>query len=190
MHIEEELKSSAAHSSTEEEFALWLYQEYYRLMFFTVQKYIADQLVQEEIIQECLRKLIEKTNLLRQFKRPVLAGYIVSTVCNTAINYLKIQQGEKDRIVDLAELTTQEALGEPSIDEKLILQEEIELFKKVWPTLDIETRILLEGKYILGYDNNRLGQLLGCQPSSVRMKLTRARRKALALIRKEENKHD
>ena len=114
----------------------------------------------------------------------------MSTVRNTAINYLKIQQGENDRIVDLTELTTQEALGEPSIDDKLILQEEIELFKKIWPTLDKETRILLEGKYILGYDNNRLGQLLGCQTSSIRMKLTRARRKALALIRKEENKHD
>lgn len=190
MHIKEEIEGNASQRSTEEEFALWLYQEYHRLMFFTAHKYIADQLVQEEIVQECLRKLIEKTNLLRQFKRPVLAGYIVSTVRNTAINYLKIQQGENDRIVDLTELTTQEALGEPSIDDKLILQEEIESFKKIWPNLDKETRILLEGKYILGYDNHRLSQLLGCQTSSIRMKLTRARRKALALIRKEENKHD
>ncbi len=190
MHIEEEMEGNVSQSNTEEEFVLWLYQEYHRLMFFTAQKYIADQLVQEEIVQECLRKLIEKTNLLRQFKQPVLAGYIVSTVRNTAINYLKIQQGENDRIVNLIELTTQEALGEPSIDDKLILQEEIELFKKIWPSLEKETRILLEGKYILGYDDNRLSQLLGCQTSSVRMKLTRARRKALALIRKEENKHD
>ena len=190
MRIDEGINNDAMQDGTEEEFVLWLYQEYYRLMFFTAQKYVADHLVQEEIVQECLQKLIEKIDLLRHFKRPVLSGYIAATVRNTAINYLKVQKQENERLIDIKDLTTQEALKEISIDDKLILQEEMEVFKKIWPTLDEETKILLEGKYILGYDDNKLSQLLGCQTSSIRMKLTRSRRKALALIRKEENKHD
>lgn len=159
-------------------------------MFYTAQKYVADQKQQEDIVQESLRKLIEKTSLLRRFQRPILASYIVSTVRNTSIDYLKMWQEEKDRLVNLDDLTSQEVRNSQSIDETLILQEEMEHLKKVWSKLDTETRMVLEGKYILGYDNKKLSQLLRCQPSSVRMRLTRARRKALELMRKEGEGYD
>lgn len=187
MRIETE---NVGQNDTEQEFILWLYQEFNRLMFYTAQKYVADQKQQEDIIQESLRKLIEKAPQLRRFQRPVLASYIVTTVRNTSIDYLKMWQAEKERLVNLDDLITQEAESSKSIDEGLILQEEIEQLKKVWPKLDAETRMVLEGKYILGYDNEKLSQMLGCRPSSVRMRLTRARRKALDLIRKEGKRHD
>ena len=151
---------------------------------------MADQKQQEDIVQESLRKLIEKTSLLRRFQRPILASYIVSTVRNTSIDYLKMWQEEKDRLVNLDDLTSQEVRNSQSIDETLILQEEMEHLKKVWSKLDTETRMVLEGKYILGYDNEKISQLLGCRPSSVRMRLTRARRKALELMRKEGKGYD
>lgn len=187
MRIETE---NLGQNDTDQEFILWLYQEFYRLMFYTAQKYVADQKQQEDIVQESLRKLIEKTSLLRRFQRPILASYIVSTVRNTSIDYLKMWQEEKDRLVNLDDLTSQEVRNSQSIDETLILQEEMEHLKKVWSKLDTETRMVLEGKYILGYDNKKLSQLLRCQPSSVRMRLTRARRKALELMRKEGEGYD
>ena len=187
MRIETE---NVGQNDTDQEFILWLYQEFYRLMFYTAQKYVADQKQQEDIVQESLRKLIEKTSLLRRFQRPILASYIVSTVRNTSIDYLKMWQEEKDRLVNLDDLTSQEVRNSQSIDETLILQEEMEHLKKVWSKLDTETRMVLEGKYILGYDNKKLSQLLRCQPSSVRMRLTRARRKALELMRKEGEGYD
>lgn len=187
MRIETE---NLGQNDTDQEFILWLYQEFYRLMFYTAQKYVADQKQQEDIVQESLRKLIEKTSLLRRFQRPILASYIVSIVRNTSIDYLKMWQEEKDRLVNLDDLTSQEVRNSQSIDETLILQEEMEHLKKVWSKLDTETRMVLEGKYILGYDNKKLSQLLRCQPSSVRMRLTRARRKALELMRKEGEGYD
>jgi len=36
----------------------------------------------------------------------------------------------------------------------------------------------------LGYDDNQLAIMLGCRPNSIRMKLTRARRKVLALVKR------
>ena len=38
------------------EFLLWLYDEFYRLMFYTAQKYLADPSQLEEVVQESLRK--------------------------------------------------------------------------------------------------------------------------------------
>lgn len=50
--------------------------------------------------------------------------------------------------------------------------------------------MLLERKYILGYENEELGRMLGCRTDSVRMKLTRARRKVLRLMGKEAEKRE
>lgn len=183
-------KENANQGSSDEEFILWLYQEFYRLMFFIAQKYVSDQTWQEEIVQESLRKLIEKTDRIRHFQRPILASYIVSTVRNTSIDLLKSLKEEENRIVNLDDLLTQEFSESRALEEGLILQEEIEQFKKIWKELDTETRMVLEGKYILEYNSEKLSQLLKCKPNSVRMRLTRARRKALELMRKRGYSHD
>ena len=168
---------------SDQDFVLWVYQEFGRLMFYTAQKYLADPGQQEEVVQESLRKLIEKTAALRALKRPALASYVAVTVRHAAIDLLKRQGREKERIVGLEELSA-EAVECP-LDEGLILREQVERLQKVWPLLDQETRLLLEGKYILDYDNGELGRLLGCRPDSVRMKRTRARRKVLRLMGEE-----
>ena len=51
--------------------------------------------------------------------------------------------------------------------------------------MSAEDRALLEGKYILGDSDEMLARTLHCKPSSIRMKLTRARRRALKLLEQE-----
>ena len=63
--------------------------------------------------------------------------------------------------------------------------EEKELLVQIWGSLSEEDRLLLEGKYILGYHDDELATMLGCRKDSVRMKLTRARRRAFQRMLKE-----
>lgn len=58
-------------------------------------------------------------------------------------------------------------------------------FKQGLGQLSAEDRALLEGKYILGDSDEMLARTLHCKPSSIRMKLTRARRRALKLLEQE-----
>ena len=44
---------------------------------------------------------------------------------------------------------------------------------------------MLEGKYFLGYDDRQLSELLSCAPGSIRMKLTRVRRKVLCSMQEK-----
>ena len=92
-------EQEAAFQGSDREFLLWLYQEFSRLMFYTAQKYLADPHSQEEVVQESLKKLIEKVAVLRRLKRPALAGYVRATVRNTAIDLLKVQGRERERVV-------------------------------------------------------------------------------------------
>lgn len=49
----------------------------------------------------------------------------------------------------------------------------------------VEERLLLEQKYVLGWSDNELASMLGIQPQSVRMRLTRAKRKAIQLMKEQ-----
>ena len=183
-------EQEAAFQGSDREFLLWLYQEFSRLMFYTAQKYLADPHSQEEVVQESLKKLIEKVAVLRRLKRPALAGYVRATVRNTAIDLLKVQGRERERVVGLEDLTQGETPRTDSLDETVFCREEVQRLREIWPQLDGETRMLLERKYILGYENEELGRMLGCRTDSVRMKLTRARRKVLRLMGKEAEKRE
>lgn len=157
-------------------------------MFFTAQKYLSDLSQQEEVVQESLSKLIEKVDTLRALQRSVLASYIVATVRNSAISYLRTQARLKE-VISLEDLREEPASLE-SMDEALILQEELAPLRTIWPQLSREDRLLLEGRYLLEYSNVELGAQLGYDPAHVRMKLTRARRKVLKLIKKGGSVHD
>ena len=53
---------------------------------------------------------------------------------------------------------------------------------------DFDTRWLLEARYILDYSDSELAREMGVKPTSVRMALTRARKKARAMLRPELEK--
>lgn len=61
---------------------------------------------------------------------------------------------------------------------------------QVWPRLDENTRWLLEARYILDYSDGELARELGVKPDSVRMALTRARRKARRLMESQHNEQN
>jgi RNA polymerase sigma-70 factor (ECF subfamily) len=75
-----------------------------------------------------------------------------------------------------------EPSSEEDLDTALIQKDNLERLKAIWPTLSSEDRLLLERKYLAGDSDADIAQALGCKPSSVRMKLTRARRCAIKLL--------
>ena len=53
-----------------------------------------------------------------------------------------------------------------------------------------EEKQLLYGKYLMDLSDAELAQMLGCKPSSVRMKLTRARRAFVEKLREGGKNHE
>ena len=56
----------------------------------------------------------------------------------------------------------------------------------VWQKLSPTDQLLLEWKYIFGFSDRDLALRLDCKPESIRMKLTRARRRALHILKEQE----
>lgn len=72
------------------------------------------------------------------------------------------------------------------MEEYMISKEEIDELVRRWPQLDDRSKLLLEGKYILGKSDEELAEELSIKPASVRMALTRARQCAYQLLTDEQ----
>ena len=177
---------SSDNELSDKDFMVHLYTKYENLLFYTAQKYISERGSVEDVVQESLVKLHEKIRTIKPMPEIVLASYIRSTVRNTAINILKSTGYEEDRQIsteNIIDVMDEHAL---SLDTLMQISRYRELLSKIWPELSKEEQFLLEGKYILGYSDRELSTELCCQPSSVRMKLTRARRHALSILASRE----
>lgn len=170
-------------SLSDQEFISQLFANYERLMYYTVRKYISDPHQREDIVQTCLEKLIDRVQTLKNLNDAALANYIVVTVKNTSINYLKRKEVESSKYEEFRLLSDLIQVPSISLDDIVIYKENLVTLRNIWPLLDEETRLLLECKYFLGYDNKELAKMLGCAPSSIRMKLTRARRSVLKKLK-------
>lgn len=164
-----------------------LYRNFERLMFSTARKYVQALPDQKDIVQDAMEKLIKKITTIRPMNRCALSCYIVYTVRSTSIDFLRKQKKgvERNTSIDLSESSELEAIT-PTLDDLTILGERLALLQSQWPNLPEEDRILLEGKYVWGYTDQELAVKLKCQPSSIRMKLTRARRRAFEQMTEKE----
>lgn len=176
--------AAAVDDPGDREFMERFYLEHERLMYATVRKWLDDSEAAKDIVQESVLRLIPKISFLRQQERCVNASYVVSTVRNTTINYLRRRSRAEGRCASLEE-GEEPAVPQVSLDELVLLTEQRERLARVWVRLTEEEQLLLEGKYILGYEDGELAGMPGCKKDSVRMKLTRARRRALRLMLEE-----
>lgn len=176
--------------ASEQHFMEELYQEYKRLMYTTAGKYVSTREDREDVVHDALLRLLKRPELLQSISGGALPGYIVYTVRSAAVDHLRWQKRQISTDGDPGSVELIPAPAEP-MEEGMILADEVARLREVWPRLSGEERLLLEGKYIWGYTDPELAEQFHCKSDSVRMKLTRARRKALReLERGKEGQRD
>ncbi len=187
MHLAERTEEQP----NDKEFMDSLFKQFERLMFDTALRYVTASDA-EELIQDIIIKFIPKVSTLRKLTRGALSSYIVISVRNTSLNHLR-QKGVHNQHVSLESLEeTKMDLQDAalSLDDMLIQKERKVEFLRVWDMLQDKDRDLLVGKYILGLNDKELSEMCGCKADSVRMLLTRARRRALDKMKEESFSYD
>lgn len=164
-----------------------LYERYARLMYSVASKCLpGDPHAREDMVQETVLKLTQKVALLQTMEEPSLAAYISVAVRNTAYSYLRKRATEEKNLLPWTDDIERVPSPAPSFEDKIISREQMERLWEVWQELPAEDRFLLEGRYILRYSDQELAAGLHCQSASVRMKLTRVRKKVLAQMQEKE----
>ena len=166
-------------------FFLRLYEKNRNIMFRTVYRYIEDTTIAEDIIQDCLLKLIPKISHLKELDEHRQSGYIVYTVRNSVFNYCRDLTVEKKYLIfeEMDDFLYRLHTSERYVEDAVEYDERIVMFRTVLSQLPERDQEILIKKYILLESDEDIASELGCKRSSVRMMLTRARRRGLELFR-------
>ena len=164
------------------EFMTFLYLQYEKLMYSTIHKVTQDNWLVDDIFQSTLEKLIDKVWLLKKLNRDRLVNYLIVACRNTAYNICKDQTRHLTEDIDNCIGEKSVNYTETTIDDFIILQNQLDALRTIWEQLDDRSRYMLEAKYILEMSDMEIAKSLKIKPQSVRMALTRARKRALALI--------
>lgn len=172
----------------EREFISEIYIKYHRLMHAKAYSVVHDEFEAEEIVQESFVKLIERIDVLMNLDRDKIPVYVIVTAKNTAIKhwYKSKNQPKADDDFDSKESLAEWSADEAALPEELyIRKEEHAKLSETIGKLSERDCILLESKYILMLSDDEIAETLHIAPSSVRACLTRARRRAYAILKGE-----
>ena len=175
--------STMVNDPTDREFMTSFYEKYYRLMFSVAKGICMEYYDCEEVVQDSIVKLIPKISLLRSLPEENQVYYTVAAIRNPAFSLLRRQAREKGIVVPMSDWFSDSTSEEENpVEDRLILTENIEEMTHCWEYLSEEEQFLLEGRYILELTDLELAEQIGCKSDSIRMKLTRTRRKMKKLI--------
>ena len=172
---------------SDREYVTALFREYHRLMFRTAQDYVSDQYEKEEIVQDSFVKIIEHLSTIRKLERYALPFYLVMIVWNTAINHLR-RSNMRNRhqiFTEDPDLLQDHVAPEASLDEYAAVLEHREAVDRLWLKLSESDQFLLGAYYFVGFSTDEIAKTLGCSQDAVRMRLSRARKRAREILIKD-----
>lgn len=172
-------------SPEDKEFFQSLYEEYKGFLYYIANQYASADADCEDIVQDAVVRLMCNAGSLRNLNKYKTAKYIALTVRSAYLDLLKRRNhcpeiSLEETVMD-ALLEKEAGLTDPAADLRIeLLNLKQSLTPKEW--------MLLEGKYILGYNQEELSRMIGVSPDSVRMTLSRVRAKARAILLSDTEK--
>lgn len=172
----------AIENDSDREFMTQIYEQYHRLMYSEIYAITRDVWATEDIMHATVERLIEKIELMRSFDRNRLVNYIISASKNNSYNYLNYERRRSGYCFDEFRDSAYAEDDISRVEDRIDLSGDLRMLAEVWKELDDYTRYLLEARYILNKSYETMAKELGVRADSLRMALTRARKKALRLM--------
>ena len=173
----------AMNNDDDRQFMTSFYLKYQRLMYSEAIGILQGRREPEDIVQTSLVKLIEKIDLLRSMTERQRVNYMITTVKHTAISALRELKPDKFFSVDDEDWAEGSRLHtDESLDEMLFRRENVGRMELVWSCLDPRSQYLLKARYFLEMNQDEIADELHIKPDSVRMEMSRARKRVRQLL--------
>lgn len=158
------------------------YRDHIGLLYYFANRIAGASANSEDLVQDVVERLIKQVPSLRNIinEPGKLAYYIKSATQSAFIDRYRSNHGFPcdpqppevlDAIIEDRLASQRMPVPDSFWDIQLLKQK---LSEKDWK--------LLEGKYIIGYSDEELGQMYGCSKDSVRMALSRVKMKARVIL--------
>lgn len=170
-------------SKAETEFFHQFYKDYKGFIFYIANRYTTNQTDCEDIVQDSVIRLLCNTNILMELTHPKTVKYIALTVKSAFLDHERKMLASKQ--IDLDEKQLESLLNQCSLHVSTECSNtKLDLYQ-LKQMLSQRDWLVLEGKYILGYSQEELSEMIGVSPDSIRMILHRARSHARDILLKD-----
>lgn len=167
------------------------YLKYHRLLKMKardiMQKFgISDEAdLSDDLLHDAMAKILQNMHTISNFNDFQLLAYASKAVQSCSIDYCKKvirdQKAMQEKGILEGDLIIEEDPTRKLGESDFVIQ-----LGKILALLSGNDRNILLYKYFLNYSDTQIAELIGIQPDSVRMALTRARRKVRKLWEKKE----
>ena len=170
-------------TSEDQAFFETFYIENRNLIFYFASK-LSDTDGCDDLVHDTLVRLISHIPALRQISgsKSKVANYLFQTVQSVYIDQLRKNKRKEFSTVSMDDLLLRQ-MEEPLQELEATMEKALEL-DMVKDGLTRQEWTLLHEYYILGYSSKELSQMHECSPSSIRMALSRTRKKAKEILLK------
>lgn len=167
---------------SDREFMADLFLNYQWLMYRTIEQIVQDHWIAEDVAQSTLVKLIDKIDKLKSLDEPHRINYIITACKHAALNELRSRSRHPMFSIDENWDADSGVHAVRSMELNFIHEEDLRHMAQVWGDLDPRSQYVLEARYILEKSDAEIADALEVKPDSVRMLLTRARKKVYDLM--------
>lgn len=154
-------------------------------LYAEARKYFSTQEDVEDIVYESLVRIMDHMEKFRSLLPHERIQYGRAIVRNLSYIYLKRQS--RFTMVPFEDVDIYLAVEENQLPENIVFKQvRLAQIRQIWAKMPVEDRLLLEQKYILDWSDKDLAATLGIKPQSVRMRLTRAKRNIIQLLKEQD----
>jgi len=166
-----------------------IYTDYSPLMYKNAFEYVENNYDAEDIVQSVFINLIKKIPVLKKLERHALIAYIVYSIKNTSINFIKNRNRNSESIFlyeddeDINDIRDDADTPEEIILEKYRNEIILAAFEQLKP----KYQFIIESKYFHKMSDNDIAKILETTPENVRKCLERARKAMKKILEREHD---
>lgn len=159
-------------TETETNLFMHLYETYRHYIMYTIRRYIKDEFTQDDLYQEILIKLAAHVKEIQFSDKEKAKNYVITVSKNYCLNYLDKQKRSKIVLYgDTRELEDEK----PAPLDWILRQDAKERLYREVEKLGDKYQAVLSLKYIYGFNDGKIAEMLGITKENVRKRLTRAK---------------
>ena len=152
------------------------------LLYAEAWKYLTLQEDVEDIVYETLVRIMGHMETFRRLLPREQLQYAKAIVRN--LSYIHLKRSSRFTMLPFEDVDAYLTVDENLLPESIVSRGiQLDQLRKIWAEIPVGDRLLLEQKYILKWTDQELASILGIQPQSVRMRLTRAKRRVIELLK-------
>lgn len=153
-------------------------------LYAEARKYFSTQEDVEDIVYESLVRIMDHMEKFRSLLPQERIQYGRAIVRN--LSYTCLKRRSYFTFEPFEDVDMYLAIEESQLPDNIVFRQiQLDKIRQIWAEMPVEDRLLLEQKYVLDWSDKELASKLGIQSQSVRMRLTRAKRKIILLMKEQ-----